>query len=210
LQVTIQTRDTTLEGILTIPDDATSIVVFAHGSGSSRLSPRNTYVAQALNEAGLATLLFDLLTSEEEKVDFITREFRFDIELLSRRLIDTIDWVTTCKDTQTLNIGTFGSSTGAASALIAAAERPDVVKAVVSRGGRPDLAGDFLPNISAASLLIVGGLDETVIQMNKDARDKMNCEVSIDIIPGATHLFEEPGTLDQVIQLTADWFTTKL
>lgn len=204
--VNVQAGEIELEGNLFIPENAHGIVVFAHGSGSSRFSSRNRAVANYLNEGGLATLLFDLLTAEENEIDMQTREFRFDIKLLSRRLIETVDWLGQQPETKALNIGLFGSSTGAAAALIAAAERPDTVAAVVSRGGRADLAGDALPNVKAPTLLIVGGLDYAVIQMNRDAMEQMTIQPSLEIVPGATHLFEEPGTLDDVTRLTRDWF----
>jgi len=202
----IQAGDVILEGNLTIPERASGIVLFAHGSGSSRLSPRNRYVAEQLNEKGLATLLFDLLTADEDAVDVITREFRFDIPRLAKRLVDTTDWLLQQPQYQQQNIGYFGSSTGAAAALIAAAERPDVCKAVVSRGGRPDLANDYLAKVQASTLLIVGELDYEVIRLNEQAKAQMTAETKITIIPGATHLFEEPGTLDQVVTAVGEWF----
>lgn len=204
--VIVQIEDVELEGNLFVPEKARGIVVFAHGSGSSRFSSRNRAVASFLNDGGLATLLFDLLTTEENEVDMQTRELRFDIKLLSHRLIKAVDWLGEQPETKALNIGLFGSSTGAAAALIASAERPDSVAAVVSRGGRADLAGDALPNVKAPTLLIVGGLDYAVIQMNKDAMEQMTIQPCLEIVPGATHLFEEPGTLDDVACLTRDWF----
>lgn len=204
--VNVQVGKISLEGNLFIPENAHGIVVFAHGSGSSRFSSRNRAVASYLNDSGLATLLFDLLTSEENEIDMQTRELRFDIELLSKRLVETVDWLGELPETRGLNIGLFGSSTGAAAALIAAAKRPDTVAAVVSRGGRADLGGDALPDVKAPTLLIVGGLDYAVIKMNKDAMEQMTIQPSLEIVPGATHLFEEPGTLDDVARLTRDWF----
>jgi dienelactone hydrolase len=181
-------------------------VLFAHGSGSSRHSPRNRYVAWLLNEVGLATLLVDLLTSEEEAIDLTTAHLRFDIGLLAGRLIGVTDWLTEHPDTRHLRIGYFGASTGAAAALMAAAERADVVGAVVSRGGRPDLAGPALTRVKAPTLLIVGGNDFPVIDLNRAALAQLHCEKQLVIVPGATHLFEEPGALDQVAQLAREWF----
>lgn len=199
-----------LEGELKVPKGATGIVLFAHGSGSSRHSPRNQYVAQVIRAAGVGTLLFDLLTKEEEAIDAYTGELRFDIAFLGRRLVDATNWVTSQPATQHLRIGYFGSSTGAAAALIAAVELSSVVAAVVSRGGRPDLAGNALPRVNAPTLLIVGGNDEVVIQLNEEARAKLSCEKELRIVPGATHLFEEPGTLEQVARLASDWLQSKL
>ncbi|MDO8586252.1 MAG: dienelactone hydrolase family protein [Armatimonadota bacterium] len=199
-----------LQGDIGVPVGATGIVVFAHGSGSSRLSPRNRFVAEELRESGLGTLLMDLLTPEEEEIDARTRELRFDIDLLARRLIGAVDWLRSDAETRNLNVGCFGASTGAAAALVAAAQKPDVVKAVVSRGGRPDLATPFLPRVKAPTLLIVGGDDSPVIQMNEDAMRLLRCEKKLEIIPGATHLFEEPGKLEEVARLAADWFVRYL
>ncbi len=199
-----------LEGAVAIPRDARGLVLFAHGSGSSRHSPRNQYVAGVLHESGLATLLLDLLTPEEEAVDLRTRHLRFDIELLAQRLVNTTDWLARAQDTGNLPIGYFGASTGAGAALMAAAGRPDSVHAVVSRGGRPDLAGEALPRVRAPTLLIVGGEDAPVIDMNEDAMARMRGEVRLEIIGGATHLFEEPGTLEQVARLARDWFAQYL
>jgi pimeloyl-ACP methyl ester carboxylesterase len=182
------------------------VVLFAHGSGSSRHSRRNRHVAALLNEAKLATLLLDLLTVEEEAVDMRTAHLRFDIGLLAGRLIVATDWLTREPDTQRLPVGYFGASTGAAAALVAAAERPDVVDAVVSRGGRPDLAGPALPLVRAPTLLIVGGDDVTVLELNRQALAQLRAEKELVIIPGATHLFEEPGALDEVARLARDWF----
>jgi len=193
-----------LEGSLTVPAQAKGLVIFAHGSGSSRLSPRNTRVAQALNARGLATLLFDLLT-EREAAD---RANVFDISLLSSRVVDAVRWAGQDHDTAALAVGLFGASTGAAATLVAAAESPDEVAAIVSRGGRPDLAGEFLPRVRAPTLLIVGGADFGVIELNEKALAMLTCETRLEIIAGATHLFEEPGTLDQVVELAGDWFRT--
>ena len=209
-EVVIRLSDAALGGTLTLPSDAGGVVVFAHGSGSSRFSPRNRAVASTLNEAGLATLLFDLLTAEENEIDAVTRELRFDIDLLTRRLVATIDWLGERRDAATLPIGLFGASTGAAAALRAAAARPKRVDAVVSRGGRPDLAGDALPRVLAPTLLIVGGDDGVVIDMNREAAARMHCVHSVHIVPGATHLFEEPGKLEQVARLAREWFVEHL
>jgi putative phosphoribosyl transferase len=199
-----------LEGNLVIPKKSRGIVVFAHGSGSSRNSPRNKFVAGVLQEAGLATLLFDLLTPKEEQIDSVSGHLRFDIEFLARRLAGAIDWVVRYKDTQSLAIGCFGASTGAAAALVAASERPQTVKAVVSRGGRPDLATSSLERVKAPVLLIVGGLDTQVIELNQQALDKLTSVKELAIVPGATHLFEEQGTLPQVADLAAAWFVKYL
>lgn len=195
-----------LDGDLRLPERCAGLVIFAHGSGSSRFSPRNRQVAEALESAGFATLLLDLLTREEEAVDLRTREFRFDIARLGRRVVAAADWAGRHRTLRGLNIGYFGASTGAAAALIAAAERPDVSAAVVSRGGRPDLAGKALAAVRAPTLLIVGGHDEPVIDLNEEAKRQMQTIVRIEIVPGATHLFEEAGTLEQVERLAADWF----
>ncbi|MCQ6962641.1 dienelactone hydrolase family protein [Methanolobus chelungpuianus] len=199
-----------MEGNLSIPDNATGIVVFAHGSGSSRLSPRNRFVAQQLQGEGLATLLFDLLTPEEERIDAITAQLRFDIELLAIRLVAATDWLLQRPDTNHLDIGYFGASTGAAAALTAAALRPDNIKAVVSRGGRPDLTKEPLENVKSPTLLIVGGRDTPVIGMNEWALDRLRAEKELRIVPGATHLFEEPGKLEEVAALAGEWFTAHL
>lgn len=195
----------TLDGDLTIPPDARGTILFAHGSGSGRHSPRNRYVAGVLNAAGLATLLLDLLTQDEERRDVVTREHRFDIVLLARRLGGATRWLEQDDATRPLGIGYFGASTGAAAALVAAAAHPEV-RAVVSRGGRPDLAGPALPHVLAPTLLIVGSRDTEVIAMNEDARRRMEAPVELQIVPGATHLFEEPGTLERVAELARDWF----
>ncbi len=202
--------DVTLKGFLEIPEDAGGIVVFAHGSGSSRYSRRNNAVAAFLRTGRLGTLLFDLLTADEERVDQYTREHRFDIPLLSRRLEHAVRWLTMEPEARGLPIGLFGSSTGAAAALIAAARLPDIIAAVVSRGGRADLAGDMLPRVKAPSLLIVGSDDTEVLQLNRAAQRRMVCRSEVAIVAGATHLFEEPGTLDEVAALTRDWFVTHL
>ena len=196
---------TKLEGILRIPEAPQGIVLFVHGSGSSRLSPRNTYVADRLSARGLATLLFDLLTAKEERVDQMTAELRFDIPLLTARLLAVTDWTLGEADLKDLSIGYFGASTGAAAALAAAAHVPEVA-AVVSRGGRPDLAGSALGAVRAPTLLIVGGNDSEVLALNRAALAQLNCEASLTIVPGATHLFEEPGALERVASLAADWF----
>ena len=193
-----------------MPEGATVLVLFVHGSGSSRHSPRNQFVARKLNDAGLATLLFDLLTQEEEATDMHTREHRFNIGLLAERLVHATRWAKQQEETRDLRIGYFGSSTGGAAALAAAAEIPQDVAAVVSRGGRPDLAGDALPKVQAPTLLIVGGNDDIVIELNEMARDQMRCEVKLEIVAGATHLFEEPGALEKVAKLASDWFSLRL
>jgi dienelactone hydrolase len=201
-----------LEGIVSIPEDPKGLVVFVHGSGSSRHSPRNQFVAQTLQESGLATLLFDLLTADEEEVDLRTRHLRFDIDLLARRTAGVLEWLDLQPYVHRLERGLFGASTGAAAALIAAAELPEKVDAVVSRGGRPDLAGPALPNVQAPTLLIVGGDDDVVIDLNKQALEQMQpgTEKKLTIVPGASHLFEEPGTLDYAARLAAEWFQTHL
>jgi len=196
-----------LNGDLIIPDRATAIIVFAHGSGSSRHSSRNRFVARVLQEAGFGTLLMDLLTEREEEIDNRTAHLRFDIPLLAKRLAQATDWLAGEATTLALRVGYFGASTGAAAALIAAAQRPERVSAVVSRGGRPDLAEDALPQVEAPTLLIVGSLDTPVIEMNRSAYQQLRCEKRMEIINGATHLFEEPGTLEQVATLARDWFT---
>lgn len=209
-EIAIPHNDVFLRGDFTIPQEPRGIVIFAHGSGSGRKSPRNQRVAGALNENGFATLLLDLLTVEEERLDEWTRHLRFDIPLLARRLENACDWMTRQPEAQRLGIGLFGASTGAAAALICAAERSDVVQAVVSRGGRPDLAEDALPEVRAPTLLIVGGDDAVVIGMNEEARAHMTADAELRIIPHAGHLFEEPGALDQVAEMAADWFARTL
>jgi putative phosphoribosyl transferase len=199
-----------LIGILGIPPAATGVVVFAHGSGSGRLSPRNRFVARVLNEAGLATLLLDLLTVDEEAVDDRTAELRFDIGLLAERVVLATDWLAKA-EVAALPVGYFGASTGAAAALVAAARRPEQVKAVVSRGGRSDLAADDLPLVQAPTLLIVGGNDGPVIDLNRQALGRLGSkEKQLQVVPGASHLFEEPGTLEEVARLAANWFTRHL
>jgi len=200
----------TLEGTLGVPKDALGVVLFAHGSGSSRYSPRNRYVANILRKSRLSTLLIDLLTAEEEAVDIHTMHLRFDTELLAKRLVGATDWFHQNPDTRNLRIGYFGASTGAAAALIAAAQRSDAVGAVVSRGGRPDLAGSALRSVKAPTLLIVGGDDVQVINLNRDALGQLSCEKKLVIVPGATHLFEEPGKLEEVARLATEWFVRHL
>ncbi|HSV15910.1 MAG TPA: dienelactone hydrolase family protein [Tepidisphaeraceae bacterium] len=199
----------TLDGDLVVPDHASGVVLFAHGSGSSRFSRRNRYVAGDLQELGLATLLMDLLTADEERIDQVTAHLRFDIHLLADRLVAATDWVRAQPEMSNLPVGYFGASTGAGAALVAAA-RPEMVAAVVSRGGRPDLAGDALPAVRAPTLLIVGGRDVQVIALNRTAMQQMRCEKQLTIVPGATHLFEEPGALEEVARLAGDWFQQKL
>ena len=200
----------TIDADLTLPEHAAGLVLFAHGSGSSRFSPRNRHVARQLNEAGLATVLADLLTPAEEAVDERTRQLRFDIGMLGERLVGVTDWLGRQPPTTPLPVGYFGASTGAGAALVAAAQRPDAVRAVVSRGGRPDLADEALPEVRAPTLLIVGGNDVPVIGMNRQALARLSCEKQLVIVPGATHLFEEPGTLDAVATLARDWFLRHL
>jgi dienelactone hydrolase len=194
-----------IDGDLAIPDRAVGLIVFAHGSGSSRFSRRNRAVAETLQDGGFATLLLDLLTRDEEAIDLQTREYRFDIDRLGYRVVAAIDWAASESAVSGLPVGCFGASTGAAAALIAAAERPDIVRAVISRGGRPDLAGNALPRVVAPTLLIVGGADEPVIELNRQAMHLMRAPVALEIVPGATHLFEEPGTLEEVARLALDW-----
>ncbi len=195
-----------LEGNLTMPDKAQGIVLFAHGSGSSRHSPRNRYVAQVLSDTGFATLLIDLLMEKEEDAERWTKHLRFDIGLLARRLVGATDWLKQNAETEHLRIGYFGASTGAAAALVAATERPEDIGAIVSRGGRPDLAGSALKRVQAPTLLIVGGHDLPVIDMNQAALDQLRVPKRLTIVPGATHLFEEPGTLEEVARLASQWF----
>ena len=208
--VQILSGDARLDGTLQIPEGASGIVAFAHGSGSSRFSPRNQYVAGVMRDAGLGTLLFDLLTPEEETVDVQTRHLRFDIGLLATRLVDAATWLAHRDETQHLRVGYFGASTGGGAALVAAARLGQVIGAVVSRGGRPDLAGAALPHVVSPTLLIVGGRDATVIQLNEVAYAQLRCQKALEIVPGATHLFEEPGTLEHVAQLAAGWFQQHL
>ena len=199
-----------LGGVLAVPRGAKGIVVFAHGSGSSRHSPRNRHVAEMLQDAGLATLLMDLLTRDEDAVDQTTREFRFNIDLIGDRVTEVTDWVTRNPATRNVPIGLFGASTGAAAALRAAAARPGLVRAVVSRGGRPDLAGEALARVQAPTLMIVGAEDVQVIHLNDLARRQMRAPVQVVLVPGATHLFEEPGTLEAASRLARDWFLDHL
>lgn len=206
LPINIQLDGTVLKGDLSIPENAIGLVIFSHGSGSSRLSPRNRYVAEVLQQKGLATLLFDLLTAEEDHI----YENRFRIDLLKIRLIDVTLYIQHHENTKDLTLGYFGASTGAASALRAAAFFGDDIKAVVSRGGRPDLAISELHKVTAPTLLIVGGWDDVVIQLNQKAYDKLKCERKLEIVPNATHLFEEAGKLEKVAQLSANWFETHL
>lgn len=207
-EIQIPSGDVTLSGELNIPQNAAGVVLFAHGSGSSRHSPRNKHVARTIRNAGLGTLLFDLLTRDEEAIDAYTRHLRFDIDLLADRLVNATYWLK--GEVDHVRAGYFGSSTGAAAALVAAAQVGEIAGAVVSRGGRPDLAADSLPLVKAPTLLIVGGLDYPVIEMNRQAYARLRCEKEIEIVSGATHLFEEPGTLDQVAHLAAEWFQTHL
>ena len=209
-EVQVSAGPVTPEGNLGIPEGAEGVVLFAHGSGSGRHSPRNRYVAEELRRAGLATLLLDLLTPEEEEIDLRTRHLRFDIGLLAERLVGATDWLARNTDTRDLNVGYFGASTGAGAALVAAAERPEEVGAVVSRGGRPDLAKTDLPRVVAPTLLIVGGDDVPVIGMNREALEQLRAEKKLEIVPEATHLFEEPGKLEEVARLAARWFTRYL
>ncbi len=208
LETTVQLKisGAILEGNLIIPPEALGIVLFAHGSGSSRFSPRNRSVSQGLVENGLATLLIDLLTKEEELIDEGTREYRFDIDFLAGRLVEVTDWLTKNEKTKGLRIGYFGASTGAAAALVAAAKRKNLVRAIVSRGGRPDLASTSLSHVEAPTLLIVGGDDYGVIELNQDAFELLSCKKRLEIIPGATHLFEEHGTLEMVAHCATKWF----
>jgi putative phosphoribosyl transferase len=199
-----------IEGNLHVPTDAKGVVLFAHGSGSSRFSPRNQYVAKVLNEADIATLLIDLLTSEEDAIDMRTRQYRFDIELLTKRLISAAKWLKNNPETKKLSLGLFGSSTGAAAAFIAAAKLPSKVATVVSRGGRPDLAMEHLEDVQAPSLFIVGGRDTVVIDLNKNAMAKVPAKKKLEIVSSATHLFEEPGKLEKVAKLATKWFLKHL
>jgi dienelactone hydrolase len=208
--VQITVGSAVIAGDLSVPERALGLVIFAHGSGSSRFSRRNRAVAQTLEVGGFATLLLDLLTREEEVVDLETREFRFDVDRLAARVVAAIDWAAAEKSLAGLPIACFGASTGAAAALMAAAERPLVVRAVVSRGGRPDLAGDALPLVQAPTLLIVGGADEPVIGLNRQAKSRMRAPVALAIVPGATHLFEEPGALEEVSKLALEWCRRQL
>jgi dienelactone hydrolase len=206
----IPTRSVRLPADVVVPDQAHGVVLFAHGSGSSRRSPRNRAVAGTLNRHGLGTVLVDLLTADEERLDFQTAEYRFDIDRLADRLAGIVDWMTSADELPRVPVGLFGASTGAAAALVAAAARPDVVRAVVSRGGRPDLAGAALPAVRAATLLLVGGRDEQVLELNEAAQRQMSAPTELRVVPGATHLFEEPGALEQVAEEAANWFDRHL
>jgi putative phosphoribosyl transferase len=208
--VSIPVGHVTLEGTLGVPASARGVVLFAHGSGSSRFSPRNRFVARVFRGAGLGTLLLDLLSRNEEEVDEVTRHHRFDIPMLADRLVAAIDWLGTQRETAEHPVGLFGASTGGGAALVAAAQRPARVGAVVSRGGRPDLASDSLPLVEAPTLLIVGQRDEIVIALNERAKDQMRAEVHLSVVAGATHLFEEPGALEKVAVLARDWFLLHL
>jgi putative phosphoribosyl transferase len=217
-ETSIPLKGVTLDASLKIPGNASGLVIFAHGSGSSRHSPRNQYVASMLGEAGLGTLLFDLLTAEEERAEAYTRHLRFNIPFLAERLVGATRWALDLAGRPTndemkrreLNIGYFGSSTGAAAALVAAAELGEVIAAVVSRGGRPDLAGDVLEEVTAPTLLIVGGEDRDVISLNQGAYSRLRCEKALRVIPGASHLFEEPGTLENAAETATEWFVQYL
>lgn len=209
-EVCVETGDVGLEGTLGLPARPLGVVIFAHGSGSSRFSPRNRFVARRLRDAGLATLLFDLLTDREEELDLVTRHLRFDIRLLAQRLVGAVDWLARDERTRHLPIGAFGSSTGAAAALVAAAARPDRLRAVVSRGGRPDLAGDALSQVEVPTLLLVGSKDEPVIELNRDAMARIRAPAWLEIVEGASHLFEEPGTLEEVADRAAGFFARML
>jgi dienelactone hydrolase len=208
--VSIPAGPVALGGTLGIPEGAAGIVLFAHGSGSSRFSPRNRFVARVFRDAGLGTLLLDLLSPNEEEVDELTRHHRFDIPMLADRLVVAIDWLHDQRETSNLSVGLFGASTGAGAALVAAATRRDRVSAVVSRGGRPDLAGAALPLVEAPTLLIVGGRDDVVIALNEQAKARMHGDVRLEVVPGATHLFEEPGALGRVAESARDWFLLHL
>lgn len=202
----IQVGNVVVEGDLSVPGGARGVVLFAHGSGSSRLSPRNQYVAREFNKAKIATLLFDLLTSQEEEEDMFTAEYRFNIDLLAQRLIGATQWLKESGKAGNLAVGYFGASTGAAAALIGAAKMPNDISAVVSRGGRPDLAADYLSQVKAPTLLLVGGLDTEVIELNKQAMAQITAQKELVIVPGATHLFEETGKLEEVAKFSAEWF----
>jgi putative phosphoribosyl transferase len=208
--VRVPAGDVELAGTLAVPEGAGGVVLFAHGTGSGRHSPRNRFVAGVLQEAGLGTLLVDLLTEDEEREDARTGHLRFDIGLLAVRLAAATAWLREGSETGGLQVGYFGASTGAGAALVAAAERPQDVAAVVSRGGRPDLAGDALEAVRAPTLLVVGSLDEPVLRMNREALARLRCEKELRIVEGATHLFEEPGTLEQVAELARDWFAARM
>jgi len=209
-EVQIRSGAAMLPGELIVSSDARGVVLFAHGSGSSRHSPRNQFVAQTIRDAGVGTLLFDLLTKDEENADRYTGHLRFDIALLAKRLVDATTWIESESQFKNLRVGYFGSSTGGGAALVAAAQKGDSIGAVVSRGGRPDLAGNALPHVKSPTLLIVGGLDYPVIDMNRIAFEQLSCKKELKIVQGASHLFEEPGTLEQVARLAAEWFQTHL
>lgn len=208
--VTISVGSALLDGDLTLPAGTTAVVLFAHGSGSSRHSPRNRYVAAELQAAGLGTLLLDLLTAREEAIDARTGHLRFDIDLLATRLVGATDWLLDLAGTSHSRLGYFGASTGAAAAIVAAAQRPDAIAAIVSRGGRPDLAGEALATVRAPTLLIVGGADAEVLALNREAMARMAAPRRLEVVPGATHLFEEPGALEQVAGLARGWFVRHL
>jgi putative phosphoribosyl transferase len=208
--IRVPAASVTLDGDLGLPEGARGVVLFAHGSGSSRFSPRNQYVAEVLRNGGLATLLVDLLTPDEEAMDVRTAHLRFDIGLLADRLVGVTDWLESNPDTRGMKVGYFGASTGGGAALVAASRRPDLVGAVVSRGGRPDLAGPSLPHVKAPTLLIVGGRDVPVVGMNREALQQLRVEKRLEIVPGATHLFEEPGALETVAKLAEQWFLRHL
>ncbi|HWA82927.1 MAG TPA: dienelactone hydrolase family protein [Fimbriimonadaceae bacterium] len=209
-EVRIPVEKVLLTGDLQVPEESDGLVLFVHGSGSSRLSHRNRHVADIINQRGLSTLLFDLLSPEEEEIDMVTRELRFDIGLLADRVDAVTNWLGSEDDLDAYPLGYFGASTGAAAALVASLRHPNAVKAIVSRGGRPDLAAAALPDVVAPTLLIVGSLDEAVIEMNRKAMSRMRCEVDLQIIPGASHLFPEPGKLDEVATLASTWFARHL
>ncbi len=209
-EVWISVDSVTLPGELSVPGRAEGLVLFAHGSGSGHHSPRNQYVAHVIREVGVGTLLFDLLTREEKRIDLQTRYLRFAIDLLARRLAGVTEWVKKQKETALLRIGYFGASIGGGAALVAAAEMDDDIGAVVSRGGRPDMAGEALSRVVAPTLLIVGGSDEVIIRLNEEAHGKLQCVKELKIVPGATHLFEEPGKLEEVARMAADWFQRHL
>lgn len=204
--ISVKAGRVVLRGNISIPEGSTGIVIFAHGSGSSRTSTRNQFVARNLNEKGIATLLFDLLTQEEEETDFRNYQLRFDIPLLAQRLVDATDWIISQPECRGMKVGYFGASTGGGAALVAASQRPNLVKAVVSRGGRPDLAGQCLQEIKCPVLLIVGGNDEQVIELNRLAFSELTEEKKLEIVQGATHLFEEKGKLEEVAKLACNWF----
>jgi len=209
-EISIVTEKVTLQGLLSVPKGAKGIILFAHGSGSGRFSPRNQFVASVLSKGGFATLLMDLLTPQEDEIDELTRQLRFNIPLLADRLVAVTDWVKANSELSSLKVGYFGASTGAAAALIAASRRPAVVKSCVSRGGRPDLAESAFSQVIAPTLLIVGGDDFGVIELNQSAYDELACTKKLEIIPGATHLFEEPGALEMVAKIALNWYSSTL